>query len=46
MDQSLSESEEIVFEGNTHDEAVRMQFADYFELEKPVLTHLSYTETC
>ena len=46
MDQSLSESEEIVFEGNTHDEAIRMRFDDYFELEKPVVTHLSHPETC
>jgi len=46
VDESLSESEEIVFEGNTHDEAIRMRFDDYFELEKPVVTHLSHPETC
>jgi len=46
VDESLSESEEIVFEGNTHDEAIRMRFADYFALEKPVVTHLSYSEKC
>ena len=46
VDESLAEAEEIVFEGNTHDEAVRMRFADYFELEKPVVTHLSHPEAC
>ena len=44
VDQSLAEAEEIVFEGNTHDEAVRMRFGDYFELEKPVVTQLCYPE--
>jgi hypothetical protein len=38
VDESLSEAEEIVFEGNTHDEAIRMRFAGYVELEKPVVT--------
>ncbi len=46
VDESLSESEEIVFEGNTHDEAIRMRFVDYFELEKPVITRLGHTEPC
>ena len=44
VDSSLAEAEEIVFEGNTHNEAVRMRFGDYFELEKPVVTQLSYHE--
>ena len=46
VDESLSRAEDMVFEGNTHDEAVRMRFADYFELEKPVVTHLSHPEAC
>lgn len=46
VDEALSEAEEIVFEGNTHDQAVRMRFADYFKLEKPVVTHLSHHEAC
>ncbi|MBN2292218.1 MAG: YbaK/EbsC family protein [Pirellulales bacterium] len=44
LDEALSEVDEIVFEGNTHDEAVRMNYADYFELEKPVVTRLSHPE--
>lgn len=44
FDKSLAEAEQFVFEGNTHDEAIRMQFADYRELEKPLLTHLSVPE--
>jgi len=27
-----------VFEGNPHDEAIRMRFEDFEELEKPVVT--------
>jgi Ala-tRNA(Pro) deacylase len=45
VDEALSEQEEIVFEGNTHEEAIRMRFADYFELEKPVVTRLSHPAT-
>ena len=35
MDESLGEDEEIVFEGNTHREAIRMRLADYVALEEP-----------
>jgi hypothetical protein len=31
----LAEDEEIWFEGNTHNEAVRMKFDDFQQLEKP-----------
>jgi Ala-tRNA(Pro) deacylase len=35
VDSSLAEDEEIWFEGNTHNEAVRMKFEDFQRLEKP-----------
>jgi Ala-tRNA(Pro) deacylase len=35
VDSSLADDEEIWFEGNTHNEAVRMKFADFQRLEKP-----------
>ena len=37
VDSSLADDEEIVFEGNTHDEAVRMRFDDFVELEDPLV---------
>ena len=37
VDQSLAEDEQIVFEGNTHHEAIRMRFADFQQLENPAL---------
>lgn len=44
VDESLADAGQIVFEGNTHEEAIRMRFDDFFELEKPVVTQLSYPE--
>lgn len=35
MDESLHDDDEIVFEGNTHRQAIRMKRADYVKLEKP-----------
>ena len=35
VDSSLADDEEIWFEGNTHNEAVRMKFDDFQQLEKP-----------
>lgn len=35
VDSSLAEDEEIWFQGNTHNEAVRMKFDDFQQLEKP-----------
>jgi Ala-tRNA(Pro) deacylase len=46
VDKSLCHGGKIVFEGNTHDEAIRMWFKDYFELERPVVTNLSRLDTC
>ena len=36
MDESLLRRDEIVFEANTHREAIRMKVADYRELEEPL----------
>lgn len=35
VDESLSHDEQIVFEGNTHHEAIRMKYEDYQGLEHP-----------
>jgi len=35
VDESLTEDDQIVFEGNTHDEAFRIRFADFQRLEDP-----------
>lgn len=37
VDSSLANDFEIVFEANTHKEAVRMKFADFVELEDPLI---------
>ena len=37
VDDRLSEDVEIVFEANTHAEAVRMKFDDYRGLEQPIV---------
>lgn len=37
VDVSLTHDEEIVFEGNTHREAIRMTFEDFRKLEQPVV---------
>lgn len=35
VDANLAKEEEIVFEGNTHHEAIRMKFADFRRIEEP-----------
>ncbi len=42
VDRSLSQDDEIVFEGNTHHEAIRMKFRDYMELERPRLADIAH----
>jgi Ala-tRNA(Pro) deacylase len=37
VDASLTEDEEIVFEGNSHHEAIRMRYADFHALEEPLV---------
>jgi Ala-tRNA(Pro) deacylase len=41
VDESLAEDEYIVFEGNTHAEAIRMKFADFLDLEQPLVLAIS-----
>jgi Ala-tRNA(Pro) deacylase len=38
VDESLAEDEKIVFEGNTHREAIRIAFDDFRKLEKPLIS--------
>ena len=42
VDRSLCDDEEIVFEGNTHHEAIRMKFRDYTELEQSTIADFSH----
>jgi prolyl-tRNA editing enzyme YbaK/EbsC (Cys-tRNA(Pro) deacylase) len=42
VDSSLADDEEIWFQGNTHNEAVRMKFDDFQELEKPHVAPFAY----
>jgi Ala-tRNA(Pro) deacylase len=44
VDLSLAEDEDIWFEGNTHDEAIRMKFAEFCRVEQPLVTQLSVEE--
>jgi len=37
VDEGLARDEQIVFESNTHDEAIRMQFDEYRRLEEPLI---------
>jgi Ala-tRNA(Pro) deacylase len=37
VDESLAADEWIVFEGNTHNESIRMKFADFCDLEHPLV---------
>ncbi len=37
VDLSLAQKEDIVFEGNTHHEALRINFNDFCELEQPLI---------
>jgi Ala-tRNA(Pro) deacylase len=41
VDSSLEKIEDIVFEGNTHDESIRMKFADFCRLESPLIIPLT-----
>jgi len=35
VDKSLAQDEQIVFEGDSHHEAIRMKYADFFKIENP-----------
>jgi Ala-tRNA(Pro) deacylase len=41
VDKSLAEDEQIVFEGQTHEEAIRMAYRDYEALEHPLKGHFA-----
>jgi Ala-tRNA(Pro) deacylase len=41
VDESLTEDEEIVFEGNTHHEAIRMKFRDFQHVEEPTIAQIA-----
>ena len=41
VDESLTADEEIVFEGQSHEEAIRMTFRDYVAVEHPRLGHFA-----
>ena len=43
VDKSLTEDEEIVFEGNSHQEAIRMKFTDFQHLEEPVVASFAWS---
>ncbi len=46
VDESLAEDVWIVFEGNTHAEAIRMQFADFLRLENPCMLPIATPAAC
>jgi len=41
VDEGLTRDEEIVFEANTHHEAIRMRYDDYAALDHPLVADLS-----
>lgn len=45
VDESLAKDQEIVFEGNTHGEAIRMRFEDYKRIEEPLIVDFARPES-
>ena len=43
VDKSLTEDEEIVFEGNSHHEAIRMKYTDFHHLEEPLVAAFAWS---
>jgi Ala-tRNA(Pro) deacylase len=41
VDSSLTDDEFIWFEGNTHEEAIRMKFEDFRRLEQPIIAPIA-----
>jgi prolyl-tRNA editing enzyme YbaK/EbsC (Cys-tRNA(Pro) deacylase) len=41
VDSSLEKEDQIVFEGNTPEESIRMKFADFCRLESPLIVTLA-----
>jgi Ala-tRNA(Pro) deacylase len=46
LDAGLAENEEIVFEGNTHQEALRMKFDEFRRLEEPLVAPITVADDC
>jgi Ala-tRNA(Pro) deacylase len=46
VDESLADDEWIVFEGNTHRESIRMRFADFCDLEHPLVLGIATPAVC
>ena len=44
VDSSLADDEEIVFAANTHNEAIRMRFEEFRELEEPLILQFALSE--
>jgi Ala-tRNA(Pro) deacylase len=44
VDTSLTEDEDIWFEGNTHEEAIRMKFSEFCRLEQPLIAPFAADE--
>ncbi len=42
VDASLDEDYEILFEGNTHHETIRMRFDDFRRIERPIVGHFTH----
>jgi Ala-tRNA(Pro) deacylase len=42
LDDSLAGEDEMVFTGNKHDEAIRMQMSDYLALEEPIVAAFTH----
>jgi Ala-tRNA(Pro) deacylase len=41
VEQSLTEDDEIIFEGSTHEKAIRMSFEDFRKVEKPAIARFA-----
>lgn len=41
VDESLTQDDEIVFEGSTHREAIRMKFSDFQQMEEPLVAPIA-----
>ena len=42
LDEMLMDDEEIVFEGNRHEETIRMKLEDYLSLENPLVGRIAH----
>ncbi len=44
VEESLSDDEEIIFEGNNHHEAIRMRYEDFRRIEEPLVAQFAVRE--